>query len=259
LKNNYLKRHILGLLIVVFALLFCVSAYMLIDYYLQGHKAEEAFGETRSIIAEAEADGGTSMQAALAKIYEQNNDFVGWLKIFGTDVDYPVVQTPDDPEYYLRRNFSKEYSVPGTLFASDISDIERPSAVILIYGHHMKNGTMFGPLMKYAKKSFYEDHRFLRFDTLRERRCYEIVNVFKISIGEDFHYYNYADFTDEADYNYFRDEIATRSLYDTGASAEFGDEFIMLSTCEYSQKNGRLVVLAKRVPEDAVTGAEQSQ
>jgi sortase B len=259
MKNNYLKRHILGLLIVVFAILFCVSAYMLIDYYRQGHKAEQAFDETRDIVAAADPGDATSMQAALAKIYEQNNDFVGWLKIFGTDVDYPVVQTPDDPEYYLRRNFNREYSVPGTLFASDISDIERPSAVILIYGHHMKNGTMFGPLMKYTKKSFYEDHRFLRFDTLRERRCYEIVNVFKISINEDFHYYNYADFVDEAEYAAFMDEVAERSLYDTGVSAEFGDEFIMLSTCEYSQKDGRLVVVAKRVPEEAVTGTEDGE
>jgi sortase B len=113
----------------------------------------------------------------------------------------------------------------------------------------MKNGTMFGPLMKYEKKDYYDSHRYMRFDTLKERRCYEITNVYKISVDADFKYYNYSDFENEADYNKFISEIDKRTLYSTGVTTQFGDEFMMLSTCEYSQKNGRLVVLAKRVPE----------
>ncbi|MDR2610327.1 MAG: class B sortase, partial [Clostridiales Family XIII bacterium] len=206
-----MTKHILGLLIVVFAIVFCVSATVLIDHYLTGKKAEDAYVEMRrdvipENVTEREYD---TMQQALQKLRSQNNDFIGWLNVFDTGIDYPVVQTPRDQEYYLRRDFNGEYSIAGALFASGAADIEKPSDVIIIYGHNMKNGTMFGPLADYGKQSFYENHRYLRFDTLDERRVYEITNVFRVSYDDytnektGLAYQNYADFADEADYEKF--------------------------------------------------------
>jgi sortase B len=255
MKNRTITKHILGVLIAVFAIIFCVSAYMLIDHHLQGKKAEQEYDKVRETVDETTQSDYDAMQAALRKLYEQNNDLVGWLNVIDTGIDYPVMQTPNDPEYYLRLNFNKEYSIAGSLFAAGHSDIAKPSDVIVIYGHHMKNGTMFGPLANYEKKEYYEAHRKLRFDTLEERREYEITNVFKVT-AEDysstdpatgFAYHNYADFADEADFDNFMRNTDERSVYDTGITTEYGDKFILLSTCEYSTENGRLCILAKRV------------
>jgi sortase B len=257
MREKKATKYILGLIIVGFAAVFCVSAYMLIDHYLTGKKAEDAYREIRAAIPSGDAPAAEddSMQRALGKLREQNNDLVGWLNVFDTGIDYPVVQTPANPEYYLRRDFGGEYSLAGTPFASAISDIARPSDVTIIFGHNMKNGTMFGPLSKYEKETFYNGHRSLRFDTLEERRLYQVTNVLKVSYEDyagadaEFAYQNYADFADEADFNEFMRKADERSLYDTGVSAEYGDEFILLSTCEYSREDGRLVILAKRVEE----------
>jgi sortase B len=255
MKERDIKKHILGLLIAVFAIIFCVSAYMLIDHYLQGKKAEQDYEKVRGAVDETvQSDYGT-MQAALRKLYEQNNDLVGWLNVKGTGIDYPVMQTPENPEYYLRRNFNKEDSIAGSLFAAGQCDVAKPSDVIVIYGHHMQNGTMFGTLGDYEKKDYYEAHRALRFDTLKERREYKISNVFKVTerdyssenLETGFAYHNYANFADESDFDNFMRKVSERSLYDTGVTTKYGDEFILLSTCEYSTKNGRLCVLARRV------------
>jgi sortase B len=166
------------------------------------------------------------------------------------------VQTPDDPEYYLRRNFAKEHSVSGTIFAAGNSDLSKPSDVITIYGHHMKNSQMFGDLKHYTEKKYYKKHRYIRLDTLEQRFNYEVVAVFKVSVahkeGVDppFPYYQYTDFADENDYNNYMALIKHFSLYDTGVDAEYGDQFIQLSTCEYTQKHGRLVVVGKRIPNE---------
>jgi sortase B len=256
MKERVLTKHILRILIVIFAIIFCVSAYILIEHYIQGRQAEQSYEKIREESFDKTTQSDSElMQAALRKLYEQNPDLVGWLNVFNTGISYPVMQTPSNPEYYLRKNFDKEYSVAGSLFAAAKCDIEKPSDVIVIYGHHMKNGTMFGPLVKYEKKEFYEEHRTLRFDTLDERREYEIVNVFVIEekdyISNDpetgFTYHSYTDFDDEADFNNFMSKAEKRSLYDTGITVDYCDELILLSTCEYSTKDGRLAVLAKRV------------
>lgn len=108
----------------------------------------------------------------------ENSDFVGWIKIDGTHINYPVMKS-STPDYYLHRNFNKEYSYYGTPYLSDKSDTMKPTDNIVIYGHNMRDNTMFGDLSKYKSKEFFEKHRYIYFDTLVDLGKYEVVCVFK--------------------------------------------------------------------------------
>ncbi|MDR1953250.1 MAG: class B sortase [Clostridiales Family XIII bacterium] len=251
-----IKKHLLTLGIIVCGIIFILSAYVLISYLLEGRAAEADFDELRTITegdGSEPADEYADMVGKYRELYARNSDFVGWLRVYGMDIDYPVMQTPGDPEYYLHRNFDKEYSKAGTFFASAITDIEKPSDVTIIYGHRMKNGSMFGKLPSLDESDFYKEHRYIRFDTLTERRSYEIFCVYRtlVDTGEasEYRYYDYTDFADEADFEYFISEAKQREYFDTGVDVSYGDEIILLSTCESVRENGRVVVMGKRIPD----------
>lgn len=182
-------------------------------------------------------------------IYEMNNHLVGWIRIPGTKVDYPVVQSPENPNFYLNHSFDKKWSSGGCIYAREKCDVFTPSDNIVLYGHHMKNGSMFATLDKYKKKSFWQDHQTFSFDTLYERHTYQIIAVFKTSAnagaGFSYHLFDSADSKEEFDA--FMEEVHKLQFYDTGITAEYGDMLLTLSTCEYTLDNGRFVVIAKRI------------
>lgn len=182
-------------------------------------------------------------------LYEQNPDLVGWITVPDTKINYPVVQTPDSKDYYLKRNFYGEDSSAGCIYVREQCDVFAPSDNLTIYGHNMKNGTMFYALRKYKKQSFWENHQTFTFDTLYERHTYQIIAVFKTSgtYGKGYPYHQFVDAATEEEFNEFVEDILDMSMYDTGHTAEYGDKLICLSTCEYSISNGRLVVVGKRI------------
>jgi len=184
-----------------------------------------------------------------AELYKMNSDLVGWMSIPGVGVDYPVVQTPDDPEYYLRRTFDKEKNTRGCLFVEAECDVLTPSDNVTIYGHRMKDGTMFGQLKKYKKKSFRDENPYIYFDSLTELHTYEVMAVFltTASVGQGFRYHAFIDAEDAKEFDNFVSRCKKLSYYDTGVTAKYGDKLICLSTCDYSITNGRLVVVAKQV------------
>lgn len=191
-----------------------------------------------------------SVLPQLAPLYVQNPDLFGWLRIEGTPIDYPVMFTPNDPEYYLHRDFYGEKLNSGSLFVD--SACPPDGNYYLIYGHSMKNKTMFGTLKQYANRSYWEEHRTVQFCTLYEKRTYTVIAAFyskvdgaKKSVG--FHYYDYRDLSDPVVFREFVSGVLDASLYDTGVGAEYGDELITLSTCNKRLSNGRFVVVAKRV------------
>ena len=183
------------------------------------------------------------------ELFLKNTDTVGWIAIPGTVIDYPVVQSPKYPDYYLHRDFNKKYNLHGCIYAREQCDVNAPSDNITIYGHRMNDGSMFNNLINYTKESFYENNRYIYFDTLTERHTYEIFAVFKTTatIGEGFQYHHFVDADSEESFNRFVSTCKRKSFYDTGITPQFGDKMITLSTCEYSQENGRLVVVAVRV------------
>lgn len=183
-------------------------------------------------------------------LYEENHDLVGWLSIEDMVIDYPVMRGTDD-EFYLHHDFFGKESKYGCLFVRSKADVDTPDTNFIIYGHNMRDGSMFGDLDLYQEESFYQEHSTISFDTLYEKRTYEIVAVFRSRIYDEnenvFKYYRFYTADTEEEFDTFYRNIKQLSLYDTGVTAEFGDTFLTLSTCAYHVKDGRLAVVAKRV------------
>lgn len=183
-------------------------------------------------------------------LYQENGDLVGWLSIEGTDIDYPVMQREDD-EYYLHHDFYGEESRYGCLYVKGQADVDTPGTNFIIYGHNMKDGSMFGDLDLYRKESFWQEHPRISFDTLYEERIYEIIAVFRSRVyqpEEDvFKYYQFYQAENQEEFSWFYENIKELSLYDTGVTAAFGDTFLTLSTCAYHVEDGRFVVVAKAI------------
>lgn len=194
-------------------------------------------------------EGGHPILDRYLALYRENSDMVGWLSIEDMKIDYPVMQCEDD-EYYLHHDFERKDSKYGCLYVRERADLEEGTNFI-IYGHNMKDGSMFGDLDLYREEDFYREHSKIAFDTLYEEYTYEIVAVFLSQIyGENddvFKYYQFYEAETEEEFNDFYDNIKEMSLYDTGVEAEYGDTFLTLSTCAYHVNNGRLAVVAKRV------------
>lgn len=182
-------------------------------------------------------------------LYEINNDLVGWISIDGTTINYPVVQSPYEANFYLRKNFYKEKATCGTIYVREACDVNKPSDNVTLYGHNMRNGTMFADLHKYEKPSFWASNRFIQFNTLTEYHQYEIFAVFITSatMGEGFRYHIFDDATNAAEFDEFVAGCKSISLYDTGITPQYGEKLLTLSTCDKSIDNGRLVVVARRV------------
>jgi len=250
---------------------FILSATMLMLHYGQASREECELKRLAALIADNTAlplspDGSTPelsaitpipvqtpqepvMLAQYRELYEQNTDMAGWIRVDGTGIDYPVMYTADD--FYLSHGFDKAESKSGVPFIDKRCAIEPFSTNTIIYGHHMKNGTMFAGLESYEDEEFYKAHPFIRFDTLYERRVYEIIAVFKSQIYRKsdtvFKHYNFLNAVDAAAYNEYIANIKALSLYDTGVTAAYGDELITLATCAYHTENGQFVVVAKRI------------
>lgn len=185
-----------------------------------------------------------------ADLFLLNPDLVGWISIEDSLINYPVVQTGTDrTDYYLQRDFYKNYSSHGCIYVREQCNVFAPSDNLTIYGHRMKDNTMFGHLAKYESKSYWELHPYIRFDTLTDRQMYQIICIFKTTatVDEGFPYHRFVDAGSQEEFDAFLNRCKSLALYDTGLTAEYGDSLITLSTCEYSQQNGRLVVVAKRI------------
>lgn len=183
-------------------------------------------------------------------LYNKNKKLIGWLKIDDTSIDYPVMQTSNN-EYYLDHNYNQEYDKNGSLFLDKDCDIVHRNTNLIIYGHHMRSGKMFGNLNKYSSEDYCKKHSTIQFDTIYEKGTYEVMYVFRSRIyNEDevvFKYYKFLDAASEKEFNSNMKEMASLSLYDTGVTAGFGDELLTLSTCDNSETDGRFVVVAKKI------------
>jgi len=184
-------------------------------------------------------------------LYNKNKSLIGWLKIDDTNIDFPVMQSPNE-EYYLDHNFEQEYDKNGTLFINAEASIWPRSQNIIIYGHNMKSGKMFGNLSKYKEKEYYETHNLIQFDTLYEKNTYQVMYVFLSQVyNEDditFKYYQFLDANSEEEFNSYMTDMKEMSLYETGVEAKYGESLITLSTCDHDTAEAeRFVVVAKKI------------
>ncbi len=179
-----------------------------------------------------------------------NPDIIGWLEIENTNINYPVLQGSDN-SFYLNHDYKKEKNKNGALFLDASYSWNPPSSNLLIYGHNNQNGTMFEDLLKYKQKDFYENHKLIRFTTNADDSYYEIIAVFNSKVyyqsqKDVFKYYYFINANDENEFNEYIQNVKQISLYDTGNSANYGEQLITLSTCSYHTKDGRFAVVAKK-------------
>ena len=250
---------ILSLLIVILA----ISSFFIIKEFAENKKEIDIYDDLQEIVIEENTDidttnvdteiekseGESSNKYNLENIAKINSDVVGWIKIENTNIDYPVMQNGD---YYLHRNIYKNYSSHGTPYLVEYCNIQY-SDNLIIYGHHMNDNSMFAQLDDYKKHSFYENHKYIKFysyyNGITIEKTYEIAIAFKTVVYSDkgFKYYNYTNFSDIQELNEFVENCRKLEFYNTGIDINYGDKLITLSTCEYSQKNGRIVVVAKQI------------
>lgn len=265
-----MKKWLRITLILVFSATFLLSGGMLLSYYLNAQKQQSQFDQLALMVQNVTVPHNTTPDITRGEsppqqdatepaepqilpeyqaIYELNAHTIGWMCIDGTRINYPVMQTPDAVDYYLHKDFYGNYSSHGCLYAREQCDVFTPSDNITIYGHNMKDGSMFADLLDYRYKSFWDSHRYISFNTLYERHTYEIFAVLLTNARRDqgFPYHRFVDAETPEDFDEFITDCKNLSLYDTGITPVYGDKLITLSTCEYSQKVGRLVVVAKQI------------
>lgn len=235
---------------------FCFSLWKIVSILYRDYQSETAFDDLAQRVSSASQieESSGEEQGILPEYRElarENPDLVGWLKIDGTKINYPVMATPTDPQFYLRRNFQKNYDYSGTPFLDYRCDAGLPSTNLVIYGHCMKNGGMFGQLEQYKEKEFFTEHPIIQFDTLYERRTYEIAAVILTQVPADgeegFRYYDFIQAQSQEEFDGFIRSLRETDLYETGITPQYGDELITLSTCSYHTQDGRLAVIARRV------------
>lgn len=184
-----------------------------------------------------------------ADVFTAYDDIVAWLVIPDTDIDYPVVWTPEDENYYLYRDIDGNKDNNGCLILDTDSSVAPLSTNLIIHGHNMRSGAMFGNLTDYEDLNFYKDHKQITLYTEECRRSYEIISVFRSQVYKKkdtvFKYYKFFQANTQEEFEDFYQNIKNLSQYDTGVTAEFGDRFLTLSTCVYHVEQGRFVVVAK--------------
>lgn len=262
LMLNWLRKILFVLLLGIFL----YSSVTLIRYWCNSRKQAELFTDLALSVENAKEAPVSTVDPELPTLpgktpdtprrilpeyqalYQRNSDMAGWISIPDTCINYPVMHTPQAQDAYLYANFQKEYSAQGSIFAQGNCDLNRPSDNIILYGHNMRDGSMFAALSSYLDPDFYAEHRIICFDSLYERRTYEIICVFitTATLGEGFDYPAFVEALSPEDFDAYVDQCMTLSEYDTGISAKYGDHLLTLSTCNYSRENGRLVVVAKQ-------------
>lgn len=183
-------------------------------------------------------------------LYAENPDTIGWLRIDGTGIDNVVMYAPDEIDKYLHTDFYGNYSYRGCLFVDEYCDI-LSSDNLIIYGHNMKDYSMFGSLMYYVSEDFYRQHKLISFDTIYEKQTYEIVAAIKTELVPEgsggFKYYEYTGSGDEDSFSEYIKFIEENKLYDTDAELSPGDKILTLSTCAYHSEDGRFIVVARKI------------
>ena len=261
------KSPVYGILLGFFALVFLFSAVMVVRYIVGSRRAAQEYDQLASILQSEQdklnqngssnssgggqnsSQGNKEILPEYVTFYEMNSDMIGWISIPNTVINYPVMQTPQQPNYYLKRNFYKKGSDWGAIYAREECDVFAPSDNVVLYGHRMNDGSMFASLYNFASKAYWQENQTFTFDTLYEHQTYRVWAVFKTSAvaGQGLSYHTFNDAENMAEFDQFVEDVRELAFYDTGIVPTYGDKLLTLSTCEYTLTQGRLVVCAVRV------------
>ena len=248
-----MKNFLYSLFIGLFGIAGFTSIAFLLMYAAQSKQQAHLYSNLAAVRAQdtqQEIASQSSVQPSSRNLYLENADMVGWILIEGTNIDYPVMQTPADPNYYLHHDFEKNYTDYGCPFAQVNCDVQAPSDNLILYGHNMKDGSMFADLAKYRSKDFWQVHKTVWFATELGSCAYEIFAVIHTTVQADaadaFPFYLFVDASSPEEFADYVSACKARALYDTGIFAEYGDRLLTLSTCDNTTDDGRLLIIAKQ-------------
>jgi sortase B len=260
-SNNNLLYTVLMLF---FSALFAISAFFLLQRTISDSRSEESIRVLESKISEAvpeekipeglkndqiatgtATETETDYRGRYQALIDENPDFIGWIRIPDTRIDLPVVWRKGDNTFYLNHGFDLQESEYGVPFLDQKCDPDPNSSCnnYVIYGHHMKTGTVFAGLLKYEDQNYLTKHPEITFNTIYENSTYEIFGAFALDVTKDktFKYYEDTAMEEKA-FDAFISEIKQRSVVKSDVTPKFGDRILTLSTCEYSTNDGRFVV-----------------
>ncbi len=259
-RENKIKSNIKWVRNLVLGAAFCFAVCLLLltREQLTLNKSQAMFdtlakqrGHTRSI-EESTCLKVEEISIGLSPLFQENKDYIGWLTVDGTSIDYPVMYTPQDSDFYLYRAFDKSDSKSGVPFIAEGCNLDSDN--IIIYGHNMRNTTMFSELLLFESFEHWKVYPDIMFETLDGLVTYKILSAFYTRIPyksevspQEFPYYNYGGTLTVNEFKNYVDAVLHQSLYDTELTAVYGDQLLTLSTCAYHVKNGRFVVVAKRI------------
>lgn len=240
----------------LFGLIAVIALAVIAIYAYQGSREQAAFEtlarqapQAAAELGEKEGERGSLALARNRYLAEQNADLAGWLTVDGTAVDYPVMSTPLEPQYYLHRAFDGSKARSGTPFTAAGCTLE--SDCVIIYGHNMQNETMFGTLDRYQEAAFWTEHQTFTLTTLEQERTYEVFAAVQCRVLDQdeagFRYYDQAGDLTEDEHEALAAWLKAQALYETGISPAFGEQIVILSTCSYHRANGRFLVAARRL------------
>lgn len=208
--------------------------------------------EAQEIKPEQKADPATQLDVLpeYSTLHAQYPDLAGWLRIDGTQIDLPVMQAADN-DYYLHSNIDGAEDINGTLFLDYRADAVKPSTNLIIYGHNMRSGAMFGGLKQYLDEAYVAEHEMIQFDTIYEKQTYQVIAVCLSEVGYQdegqYKYYNFIEAESNEDFNAFLETIRKCAVYDKTQDVTESDSLLTLSTCNSYVEDGRLFVVAKKI------------
>lgn len=254
-KTSKMDKKTKNIIAIIFVILLISAISYLVYNFYNSNKNKDLYNDLQQDIILDQATNelaqvNNEFIEKVKELQQENADVKGWVRINDTNINYPLLQT-DNNDYYLTHNYKKEKSSYGSIFINSNCDIKNNNANVIIYGHDMKDGQMFQDLLKYQDKYFYEQHPTIKIATEENENDYEIISVFKSRIFYQdeknvFRFYRYYNFENESKYNEYINNCKKIQLYDTEKTATYGDQLITLITCEYSQENGRMVIVAKK-------------
>ncbi|MED1560896.1 class B sortase [Alkalihalobacillus alcalophilus] len=250
-KTQKKKRRFLNRLVTIVCLgVFLFSCYQLLSIGLDYYQNQRVLADIQDVYTPSVEvwEDSSKRRSSFEPLLELNEDIVAWITVNDTKIDYPVLQAEDN-DYYLFRNYLLEETRAGSIFMDYRNQVDAnvEDKHTILYGHRMKDGTMFAALKNYLEQEFYESNQVFAYDTLYE--SYE-VEVFAAYVTTTDFYYIETDFRDEEHYQEFLNEIQARSVIEPSIDIEAGDQIITLSTCDYQldRHEGRLVVHGKLIP-----------
>jgi sortase B len=271
LHSKWVRRLMIGVAVSVFAF----STYKISMYYADEYRSKEQYNELREIYYKTESepepihqptvknnimepvdsqDVSTAnkekeyvVQERFASLLQMNEDVVGWLKIEGTVIDYPVMQAKDN-DFYLYRDIHKKDNVNGSIFMDYRNRTREDDRHTILYGHNMKNKSMFASILNYESRWYFENHSMIEFDTIYQNGKWQIFSAYFTDENYD---YIRTEFSGAEDYKAFLDDIKGRSLHSNNVGINENDIILTLSTCGNSSDVSRFAVHAKLIKDDS--------